>query len=100
MSSSSVSDDGSNSAVSNPTLGRHEIQNRLCSVLSHPLCIPLLCVMHNQQPVVADNGAVLTFSGLLEETRDLVQESTKVLFNAVLENSLRNDSNNTNETVV
>jgi hypothetical protein len=101
MSSSSVGDDGSNSAVSNPTfMGRHEIQNRLCSVLSHPLCIPLFCVMHNQQPVFADNEADLTFSGLLEETRNLVQESTKVLFNAVLENSLRNVSKDANETTI
>jgi hypothetical protein len=100
MSSSSVGDDGSNSTVSNPTLGRHEIQNRLCSVLSHPLCIPLFCVMHNQQPVFADNGAVLTFSGLLEETRNLVHESTKVLFNAVLEDSLRNVSKDANERTI
>jgi hypothetical protein len=88
------------SKVSNPTVALQKIQERLRSVLSHPFCIPLLCVMHNLKPDFAANKAALTFSGLLEETRDLVQESTKVLFNAVLQNSLRNVDDDANETTI
>jgi hypothetical protein len=88
------------STVSNPTVALQKIQERLRSVLSHPFCIPLLCVMHNLKPVFAANGAALTFSGLLEETKNLVQESTKVLFNAVLEDSLGNVDDDANERTI
>jgi hypothetical protein len=48
-SSSKRSKQESINAVANPDQGRQMMEERLRSVISHPLCLPLLCVMYDQE---------------------------------------------------
>jgi hypothetical protein len=58
------------------------------SILSHPLCLPLLCRMYDKIPVVADCDSKLPFPKFLDGTPSLV-DNTKDLFNEVLKTVLQ-----------